>query len=72
MPACRIAVIGPGAIGAVLAAAAQQAGRGQLVICGRRPLGELVVCPDGQPPIAIDVPVITDPGQVAGPADWVS
>jgi 2-dehydropantoate 2-reductase len=71
MPDCRIAVIGPGAIGAVFAAAAQQAGPGQIVICGRRPLEELVVCPDGQQPIAIDAPVITDPRQVAGPADWV-
>jgi 2-dehydropantoate 2-reductase len=67
----RIALIGPGAIGAVFAAAAQQAGPVQMVICGRRPLGELVVCPDGQQPIAIDAPVITDPGQVASPVDWV-
>jgi 2-dehydropantoate 2-reductase len=71
MPTCRVAVIGPGAVGAVFAAAAQQAGPGQVVICGRRPLGALVVCPDGQRPIAIDAPVITDPGQLSGPADWV-
>lgn len=71
MPACRIAVIGPGAIGAVFAAAAQQAGSGRMVICGRRPLGALVVCQDGQQPIAIDAAVITDPGQVDSPADWV-
>jgi len=68
---CRIAVIGPGAIGAVFAAAAQQAGRSQVVICARRPPGPLVVEPDGQPPIAVDAPVITDPGQAAGAADWI-
>ncbi len=71
VPGCRIAVVGPGAIGAVFAAAAQQAGAGQLVICGRRPLGSLVVCPDGQQPVTVDAPVITDPRQAAGPADWV-
>jgi 2-dehydropantoate 2-reductase len=68
---CRIAVIGPGSIGLVFAAAAQRAGRGQVVICGRRPLGALVVCPDGQPPVAVAAPVVTDPGEVAGPAEWV-
>jgi 2-dehydropantoate 2-reductase len=67
----RVAVVGPGAIGIVFAAAVQQAGRAELVLCGRRPLGEVVVEGDDQPPVVVTAPVITDPEVLDGPADWV-
>jgi len=39
----RVAVVGVGAIGGVVASLLQSAGRHELVLCVRRPLKELVV-----------------------------
>lgn len=67
MAAQRIAVIGSGAIGGVLAAAARAAGH-EVVVCARTPFDRLVVeTPDGtEEP---DVTVVTDPAEL-GPVDW--
>jgi 2-dehydropantoate 2-reductase len=71
----RIAVVGPGAIGGVFAAAAQQAGERdggrEIVLCARRGFDHLVVSRDGADPVVVDAPVLTDPGVVGGQADWV-
>jgi len=67
----RIAVVGPGAIGAVFAASAVQAGQRDLLLCGRRPLDGLVVTRDGRDPVVIDGPVLTDPADAGGPATWI-
>ena len=64
----RIAVIGAGAIGGILAAAAHSAGH-EVTVCVRTPFERLVIdSPDGQ----VDVParIVTDP-QDAPDADWV-
>ncbi|MDW5264578.1 MULTISPECIES: 2-dehydropantoate 2-reductase [Acidobacteriaceae] len=64
----RIAIIGVGAIGAIIASLLQQAGH-ELVLCVRRPLAQLTVdTPDG--PIAIHATVLTDPTK-ASTVDWV-
>ena len=65
----RIAIVGVGAIGGVVASLVQSAGRHELVLCVRKPLAELVVeTPGGV--MQIDATVITDPD--AAPAvDWV-
>lgn len=68
---CRVAVVGPGAIGGVFAAAVQETGYGDLVLCARRPQPELVVDRDGRDPVIVKAPVLTDPEAVDGPADWV-
>jgi 2-dehydropantoate 2-reductase len=67
----RVAVVGPGAIGLAFAAAVQEAGHADLVLCGRRALAEATVTRDGQEPVAIRGPVRTDPGDAGGRADWV-
>jgi hypothetical protein len=43
----RVAVVGPGAIGLAFAAAVQEAGRAELVLCGRRELAEVTVTREG-------------------------
>ncbi len=64
----RVAVVGVGAIGSVIAALLQQAGH-EVVLCARRPQDGLVVdTPDG--PVAIRATVVTDPA-VAPAVDWV-
>ena len=63
MAAERIAVVGVGAVGATIAAAAQQAGLGELVLCNRSPLDEIVVeAVDGQEILVR--PICTDPSEV--------
>jgi 2-dehydropantoate 2-reductase len=65
----RIAIIGVGAIGSVIAALLQQTGEHELVLCTRRPLPELLVdTPDG--PVEIRAEVLTDPA-TATSVDWV-
>jgi 2-dehydropantoate 2-reductase len=65
----RIAIVGVGAIGGVVASLVQSAGRHELVLCVRTPLAELVVeTPDGV--MRIDATVVTDP-DVAPAVDWV-
>jgi 2-dehydropantoate 2-reductase len=65
----RIAIVGVGAIGGVIAALLQQAGRHELVLCVRRPLGGLTVeTPEGE--VAVQARVLTDPAEAAA-VDWV-
>jgi 2-dehydropantoate 2-reductase len=61
----RVAVVGPGAIGAAVAAMAQRGGA-ELILCGRTPLDRLVV--DGE---VVPGPVVTDPAAVPWRADVV-
>jgi 2-dehydropantoate 2-reductase len=65
----HIALVGPGAVGGVIAAWLEKTGRHQVTLCARRPLGELqVATPHG--PLACRPAVLTDPAQ-AVPVDWV-
>src|SRR4051812_40163340 len=65
----RIAIIGPGAIGGIMAAWLGRTGEHSVVVCARRPLAELVVeTPDET--IVAHPEVITDPAD-ARPVDWV-
>ena len=65
----RIAIIGAGAIGGVIAALLQQAGRHELTLCVRRPLASLTVeTPDG--PVRVEATVATGPANVSA-VDWV-
>ena len=65
----RIAVIGVGAIGSVIAALLQQSGRHELMLCTRRPMAGLTVeTPEGA--VSIKAMVLTDP-TVAPQVDWV-
>lgn len=65
----RIAIIGVGAIGGVIAALLQQTGEHEVVLCVRRPLTGLTVeTPDG--PIEVRATVVTDPAD-APAVDWV-
>jgi len=67
----RVAVVGVGAIGATVAAAVQDAGVHELLLCARRPLDRVVVeHPDGSETV-IDAPLLTDPGTVSAHAGWV-
>jgi len=64
----RIAIIGVGAIGGVIASLLQQAGH-DLVLCVRRPLAGLTIeTPDG--PVAVRATVVTDPTETPA-VDWV-
>jgi 2-dehydropantoate 2-reductase len=66
----RVAVVGVGAIGATVAAAVQEAGEHELVLCARRPLDRIVVeRPEGSE-VVVDAPVLTEPDGVEA-ADWV-
>jgi 2-dehydropantoate 2-reductase len=64
----RVAVIGAGAVGTVVAAAAVDAGH-DVVVCARRPLDRLVV-ERTDSVREIDVPVLVDPSE-ATEVDWV-
>jgi 2-dehydropantoate 2-reductase len=67
----RVAVVGVGAIGAVVAAAVRSAGGHELLLCARRPLERVVVeLPDGSE-VDLPGPLLTDPGAIDAPADWV-
>jgi 2-dehydropantoate 2-reductase len=65
----RIAIIGPGAVGATIAAWLQHTGRHEIFLCARRPLSGLTVETTAGI-IAAQPPTLTDPA--AAPAvDWV-
>lgn len=65
----RIAIVGVGAIGGVIAALLQRSGRHELVLCTRRPLhGLSVETPDGI--VRVNAAVVTDPNDVPE-VDWV-
>lgn len=66
----RVALVGPGAIGSVCAAAVEQTGRHDLTLYGRRDPGPLTVedeCTGKVHPIS--APLLTNAGE--GHADWV-
>jgi 2-dehydropantoate 2-reductase len=65
-----VAVVGPGAIGATVAAAVQRAGA-ELLLCGRTPHERIVVEREGGGSEIVPGPVLTDPADVPGPADLV-
>ena len=67
----RVAVVGVGAIGAIVAAAVQEAGGHEIVLCARRPLEHVVVQRPGGGEVVIEAPVLTDPAGVDHVADWV-
>jgi 2-dehydropantoate 2-reductase len=64
----RVAVVGPGAIGATMAGVAARTGA-ELVLCGRTPLERLVV--EGELEAVVPGPVLTDPAAVPWHADLV-
>jgi 2-dehydropantoate 2-reductase len=63
-----IALIGPGAIGATVAAYLHAAGH-PVLLCGHTARDSIEVRPDDQEPIALPGPVHTDPAEVDGPVD---
>lgn len=65
-----IALVGPGAIGATVAALLHDSGR-PVTLCGRTPRASIEVRPDDRPPILLPGPVHTDPADVDGPVDVV-
>ena len=65
----RIALVGPGAVGGVIAAWLCSTGKHEVTLCARRPLGELhVETPQG--PLVAKPHVLIDPA-AATPVDWV-
>ena len=65
----RIAIVGPGAVGGVMAAWLSKTGRHEVILCARRPLGELhVETPNG---LLVARPVVLTAPEQAGPVDWV-
>jgi 2-dehydropantoate 2-reductase len=65
-----IALIGPGAIGATVAAYLHAAGH-RVLLCGHSPRESIEVRPDNHDPIVLPGPVHTDPAEVNGPVDVV-
>jgi 2-dehydropantoate 2-reductase len=65
----RIAIIGPGAVGGVIAAWLDSTGKHEVVLCARRHFEELRVEVEGRELIA-RVAVLTNPAD-AKPVDWV-
>jgi 2-dehydropantoate 2-reductase len=77
----RVAIVGVGAIGGVVASLLQSGGRHELVLCVRRPLRELVVETPAiglrsdmheeiRPEMRITATILTQPEE-AQPADWI-
>jgi 2-dehydropantoate 2-reductase len=69
-PGGRIALVGPGAIGATVAAYLHDAGHSVLV-CGHTPRASVEVRPDNREPIVLPGPVHIHPAEVHGPVDVV-
>ncbi|TDQ45990.1 2-dehydropantoate 2-reductase [Actinorugispora endophytica] len=65
----RVAVVGAGAIGAVVAEAAHQAGH-QVTLCVRRPLDSITVEREGSRR-CLRLPTATAPDAVTSPVDWL-
>jgi 2-dehydropantoate 2-reductase len=65
-----IALIGPGAIGATVAAYLHAAGH-SVLLCGHTPRESIEVRRDDHDPIVLPGPVHTDPAEVDGPVDVV-
>jgi 2-dehydropantoate 2-reductase len=65
----RVAIVGVGAIGGVLAAQLEVTGRHEITLCTRRPLDQLTVkTPEGV--VAVKARNVTNPA-LAEPVDWV-
>jgi 2-dehydropantoate 2-reductase len=64
----RVAVVGAGGVGTVLAAALHDAGQ-EVVVCARSSVGPMRLHRDGMTR-RLDVPVVREPGEVT-PAEWV-
>ena len=69
-PGTSIALIGPGAIGATVAAYLHAAGH-PVTLCGHTSRESIEVRPDDHDPILLPGPVHTDQGEVDGPVDVV-
>ncbi|MEH2513565.1 2-dehydropantoate 2-reductase [Nitrobacteraceae bacterium AZCC 1564] len=70
MDRARVAVIGMGGIGGVVAALLQRAGRHDVVVCARHRISELTLEESGTTtPLAIAT--FVDPGEVISPVDWI-
>jgi 2-dehydropantoate 2-reductase len=65
----KITLIGPGAIGGVVAGSLARRGGHRLALCGRRPVGPITIELTGGT-VRLEDPVLTDPAEAA-PADWV-
>ncbi len=65
----RIAVVGPGGVGTFFAAHLASAGH-EVISCARRPFTEYVVESETAPTTGPAL-VVTDPGQIDEPAEWV-
>jgi 2-dehydropantoate 2-reductase len=70
MVGTSIALIGPGAIGATVAAYLHAAGH-QVILCGRSRRESIEVRPDDKEPIVVPGPVLTDPANVTEAVDVV-
>ncbi|MCV7408686.1 oxidoreductase [Mycobacterium florentinum] len=68
--ATNIALVGPGAVGTTVAALLYKAGHSVLV-CGRSARDSVELRPDGQDPIVVPGPVLTDPALISDPVDVV-
>jgi 2-dehydropantoate 2-reductase len=66
----RAAVVGAGAVGTTMAAAVQQAGGHELVVCARRPVDGLSLQSSDGWTIDVAAPVVTEPDRLA-PVAWV-
>lgn len=66
----RIAIVGPGAIGGVMAAWLAQAGRHEVLLCARRAVAGPLTVTYGEQVITVPVEILTDPTQ-ARAVDWV-
>jgi 2-dehydropantoate 2-reductase len=66
----RIALVGPGAIGATVAAYLHAAGH-SVLLCGHTARESIEVRPDDHEPIVLPGPVHTDPAEVSGPMNVV-
>jgi 2-dehydropantoate 2-reductase len=66
-----IAIVGPGAVGATLAAGLQVAGRENVVLCARRPPGSITVEDHDNRPVTLTARALTDPSELNSPARWV-
>ncbi|WP_232425762.1 oxidoreductase [Mycobacterium sp. JS623] len=69
-PGTKIALIGPGAIGATVAAYLHAAGH-SVLLCGHSPRSSIEVRPDDHAPIMLPGPVHTDPADMDEPVDVV-
>ncbi|WP_205866337.1 oxidoreductase [Mycobacterium sp. IS-1264] len=68
--ATTIALVGPGAVGTTVAALLYKAGHSVLV-CGHTPRDSIELRPDGEEPIVVPGPVLTDPAEITGTVDLV-